>query len=80
MQTGCQFYRHFHFLCNLIPITLAGSGAHFCVCFSSTDERDGSRRRRDSVGEEEGTGEGVRATCGGHVEGMLALPQLSEGW
>lgn len=42
-------------------------------------ERDGNRRKREGVGEEEGGGEGVSATCGSHAGGDAGVTSAERG-
>lgn len=55
---GRQFYWHFHFHRNLIPITSARSGANFCFSLTSASEgRVGGEKREQTVGASSEEGE-----------------------
>lgn len=59
-----------------MPIAPVRSGANFCICSSPRDgARDGRRRQRNCLAEEERAGKGVRATSGIHVGDKVKQPE-----
>lgn len=76
LEKGCQFYWHFHFQCNLIPITSTWSGANFCFSLTpASEERVGGGKREK--GRKEGWNwKGAEAVSGSHVGEMsTVLPE-----
>jgi len=79
-QKGYQFYWHFHFQCNLIPITSTRSGPNFCFYLTLASEgRVGGEKRERLAVRQERCPSCVQEPCWGNVNDVTAAYQRQRG-